>query len=78
MTSRWISLVPSPTIWHGCDHLGPVHEGDTLRSTISVEQVEELSGGAGLVHLRSLVRADGSEGSPPRDVLDWRYITVVA
>jgi acyl dehydratase len=28
--------------WQGCDHLGPVHEGDTLRGTISVEQVEPL------------------------------------
>jgi hypothetical protein len=32
----------------------------------------------GLVHLRSRARADGSDGSPPRDVLDWRYIAVVA
>ncbi len=79
--------------WHGCDHLGPVHEGDTLRSTISVEKVEDLPGGGGLVHLRSLVWAEGPdgregggppgggggrEGSAPRDVLDWRYIAVVA
>ncbi len=94
--------------WHGCDHLGPVHEGDTLRSTISVEQVDPLRAGGGLVHLRSRVRAeaparDGGvgwpsglgwpgggegtgatggrgrhEGSVPRDVLDWRYIAVVA
>jgi hypothetical protein len=94
--------------WHGCDHLGPVHEGDTLRSTISVEQVDPLPGGGGLVHLRSQVRAqapggddglgwpvgaispsglgwpggeagrDRHEGSAPRDVLDWRYIGVVA
>jgi acyl dehydratase len=94
--------------WHGCDHLGPVHEGDTLRSTISVEQVDPFPGGGGLVHLRSQVRAqapggddglgwpvgaispsglgwpggeagrDRHEGSAPRDVLDWRYIGVVA
>jgi len=94
--------------WHGCDHLGPVHEGDTLRSTISVEQVDPLPGGGGLVHLRSQVRAqapggddglgwpagaispsglgwpggdagrDRHEGSAPRDVLDWRYIAVIA
>ena len=85
-----------------------MHEGDTLRSTISVEQVDPLPDGGALVHLRSLVRAEapgvqsglgwprGSitpsglgwpsggevheaaqhEGS--RDVLDWRYIAVVA
>jgi acyl dehydratase len=93
--------------WHGCDHLAPVHEGDTLRSTISVEQIDPLPGGGGLVHLRSLVSAEAPgppEGlgwpagavsptglgwpgtqrpiqpdeSAPRDVLDWRYIAVVA
>ena len=42
-----------------CEHLGAVREGDTLRSVITVEQVEYLPGGGGLVHLRSLVRADG-------------------
>ncbi len=61
--------------WDSCDHLAPVHEGDTLRSTISVEQVDYLPGGGGLVRLRSLVRADGPE---PVDVLDWRYLAVLA
>ena len=28
--------------WHGCDHLAPVREGDTLRSTLEVEQCEPL------------------------------------
>ena len=93
--------------WHGCDHLAPVHEGDTLRSIISVEQIDPLPGGGGLVHLRSLVSAEapgtdagigwpagavspagiGWPGAPgpsrpeesaPRDVLDWRYVAVVA
>jgi len=61
--------------WHGCDHLGPVREGDTLRSSIEVERIAGLAGPAVLVHLRSLVRADGSAD---RDVLDWRYIAVLA
>ncbi len=61
--------------WHGCDHLGPVREGDTLRSVIDVERVDLLADGGGLVHLRSLVRADGE---PDRDVLDWRYVAVLA
>ena len=61
--------------WHSCDHLGPVHEGDTLRSVITVEQVDYLPGGGGLVHLRSQVQADGEA---PRDVLDWRYVAVFA
>ena len=104
-TARSLPSLVTVAAWHGCDHLGPVHEGDTLRSTISVEQVDPLPGGGGLVHLRSLVRAeapgrDGGVGWPrsalspsglgwpggevggaratPRDVLDWRYIAVVA
>jgi acyl dehydratase len=61
--------------WHGCDHLAPVREGDTLRSTITVEQIEVLPHGGGLVHLRSLVRADGPD---KHDVLDWRYVALLA
>lgn len=61
--------------WHRCEHLAPVREGDTLRSTISVEQVDYLPDGGGLVSLRSLVRADGPHA---RDVLDWRFIAVLA
>jgi acyl dehydratase len=30
--------------WHGCDHLAPVREGDTLRSKITVEQIDLLPG----------------------------------
>ena len=61
--------------WHDCDHLAPVREGDTLRSTITVEQVALLPDGGGLAHLRSVVRADGP---PERDVLDWRYVALLA
>jgi len=61
--------------WHGCDHLGPVYEGDTLRSELDLEAVEPLDDG-GLVHLRSRVRAEREEG--PSDVLDWRFVGVMA
>jgi len=61
--------------WHSCEHLAPVHEGDTLRSEVTIERVDYLPGGGGLVHLRSLVRADGPDA---RDVLDWRYVAVLA
>jgi acyl dehydratase len=106
--ARSLPSLVTVAAWHGCDHLGPVHEGDTLRSTISVEQVDPLPAGGAVVHLRSRVRAeapgrdggalspsglgwpggeagtgaaggrDRHEGSAPRDVLDWRYIAVVA
>ncbi|WP_280341972.1 MaoC family dehydratase [Nocardia neocaledoniensis] len=67
--------------WHGCDHVGPVHEGDTVRSKITVERVTPLTGGASLVELRSMVFADGADGPDAaysRQVLDWRYVAVFA
>jgi acyl dehydratase len=63
--------------WQDCDHLGPVHEGDTLHSEIGVGQCEPLPGGGGLVHLRSLVRATASDGAIS-DVLDWRLLGLFA
>jgi acyl dehydratase len=73
--TRALPSLVTVTGWHGCEHLAPVREGDTLRSTITVEQVDYRPAGGGLVHLRSLVRADGPDA---RDVLDWRYVAVVA
>jgi acyl dehydratase len=58
--------------WHGCDHLGPVREGDTLTSAITVERTEPLDAG-GLVHLRSRVRTRAGT-----DVLDWRFVAALA
>jgi acyl dehydratase len=58
--------------WHGCDHTGPVREGDTVFSTVAVERLEPLTDG-GLVHLRSRVRT-----AADRDVLDWRFVALFA
>ena len=58
--------------WHSCDHLAPVREGDTLRSTLELEACEPLPNGGGLVHLRSRVRANAK---PPRR---WMYWTGVS
>lgn len=57
--------------WHGCDHLGPVHEGDAVTSSVTLERRVPLPGGGGLVHLRSRVHAAG-------EVLDWRFVAVMA
>jgi acyl dehydratase len=73
--TRALPSIVTVTGWHACEHLAPVREGDTLRSAITIEEVDYLPGGGGLVHLRSLVRADGPDA---RDVLDWRYVAVVA
>ena len=62
--------------WHSCDHLAPVREGDTLRSTLELEQVEPLPHGGGFVHLRSRITADRTDGA--QQVLDWRFVGVMA
>lgn len=62
--------------WIGCDHLAPVREGMTLRSTLELESCEPLEGVGGLVNLRSRVSAD-TEGQP-QEVLDWRFVAVMA
>ncbi|MGW4488669.1 MaoC family dehydratase [Amycolatopsis sp. NPDC004368] len=62
--------------WDGCDHLGPVHEGDLLSSTVTVEGLTPLASG-GLVHLRIEVDAhDDNTGGRP--VLLWRCVAVLA
>lgn len=69
--------------WHGCDHLAPVYEGDTLTSRIACERVEPLgdADGAGvLLHLRSRVRARRAHdpAAEPVEVLDWRFAAAAA
>jgi acyl dehydratase len=63
--------------WHGCDHTGPVREGDTLTSTVAVEGLAPGPAGGRLAHLRSLVRARSGPGGAARDVLDWRYVALL-
>ena len=68
--------------WHGCDHVGPVREGDTLTSVIEVERTVPVANGA-LVHLRSQVHASrrdapGSRPAPGSKVLDWRFVALLA
>lgn len=66
--------------WHGCDHLAPVYEGDTLRSELELERLDPLGGpdGGSLAHLRSRVAARRADGTDGGDVLDWRFVAVLA
>jgi acyl dehydratase len=57
--------------WHSCNHLAPVHEGDTLHSTIEVESLAPRAPGA-VADLRSRVFAG------PQQVLDWRFAALLA
>jgi acyl dehydratase len=64
--------------WRGCDHLGPVAEGDTLRSRVRVDRIEPEQGLAGaLVHLEVRVTARATDG-PEREVLAWSPIALMA
>jgi acyl dehydratase len=57
--------------WQSCDHMGPVHEGDTLYSELHVDgAVPQPDGLGGVLKLRSMVFA---VDEPDRQVLDWRF-----
>lgn len=58
--------------WRSCDHTGPVHEQDTLRSRLEVQSVRPGPDGTHLVGLRSRVEADVDSGDA-RPVLDWHF-----
>jgi acyl dehydratase len=66
--------------WHGCDHTGPVREGDTLVSRIEVTDTRPREGGLLEADLRVVVRARsaGDAKDDFRDVLDWRPIVLLA
>jgi acyl dehydratase len=71
--TRAIPNLVTVVAWRSCDHLGPVFEGDVLRSEIEVESIE-----APLVDLRVRTQADRVDGSGTEPVLDWRLIGVMA
>lgn len=58
--------------WAGCDHLGPVREGDTVRSTITLEKVAALDGGWRALDLRVQVAARSAAETEAIPVLDWK------
>ncbi len=74
--TRALPRLATIVAWAGCDHVGPVFEGDVLRTEVHVEGVEPAADGA-LVDLRALVSADrpADEEAP---VLDWRLVALVA
>ena len=80
--SRSLPEIATIVGWHSCEHLAPVHEGDTLYSELELERVDALSNGGALAHLRSRVVALGDGGDDDADggtpVLDWRFVAVVA
>jgi acyl dehydratase len=75
LTRALLNLV-TIVAWHGCDHLGPVFEADTLFSDVELERLEPLPAGGALLHLRCRVQAE--RGAERADVLDWRPVGVMA
>lgn len=77
--SRAIPDVVTVAGWESCDHTGPVSEGDSLTSTVTVESTRPLPTGGGLAWLRVEVTArSGGPGAQPRPVLLWRCVAVLA
>ena len=75
---RAIPQIVTVLAWHACDHMGPVREGDTITSMVTVERVELIPDGGRLIHLRSRASARSSSGDTPRDVLDWRFVGLLS
>ncbi len=77
-STRLLPNLAAVLSWQSCDHPGPVYEGDTLYSDLTVERAEALPDNrGGLLNLRAQVYAVGAaapgEGPPDRPVLDWRF-----
>jgi acyl dehydratase len=75
--TRAIPAIATVLAWESCDHLGPVFEGDVLRTEVHVDGVSPLESGGGTARLRALVSAVRGEGDPVA-VLDWRFVALVA
>jgi acyl dehydratase len=80
--ARALPTLATICAWHSCDHLGPVFEDDTLYTEIELEDLEPLSSGGGLAHLRAGVQARSGAARDDtherRDVLEWKFAALVA
>jgi acyl dehydratase len=71
--TRAIPAIATIVAWKSCEHIGPVFEGDVLRSELCVEDTSERN----VVGLRARVSSVRPDGSPT-PVLDWSFVAVVA
>jgi acyl dehydratase len=77
--SRAVPGMVTVVAWRSCEHLAPVFEGDILSTELTVDSTLMLDGtDATLADLRAIVRADRGPGSSSDEVLDWRFLAVVA
>jgi acyl dehydratase len=81
LVTRALPNLVTLVAWRSCDHTAPVFEGDMLGCEFTVDSVDALEGGGGLVGLHVLVDAERGEDAPDGEstrVLDWRAIGVMA
>lgn len=71
--TRAIPAIATIIAWKRCEHVGPVFEGDVLRTELCVEDKSD----GGLVGLRARVSSVRPE-TDPELVLDWTFVAVVA
>ena len=73
--TRAIPAIATIVAWQSCDHLGPVFEGDVLRTELS--RARDTSDRRGRGAPRAGERR--TAGTPqPTPVLDWSFVAVVA
>lgn len=75
--TRAIGAIATIVAWERADHVGPVFEGDVLRTELSVEGTTPLDTGGGLAGLRAVVSAVRGDSDAPEAVLDWRFVSLV-
>jgi acyl dehydratase len=76
-TMRALPSIVTVLGWRSCDHVGPVFEGDVLRSVVTVEGVTALPAGGVLADLRIEATAQREEQRSSA-VLDWRLVALFA
>jgi acyl dehydratase len=77
--SRLVPEIVTILGWHSCEHLAPVGEGDTVYTELELERLERVGGRGALAHLRARVQTlPEPSGAQTVDVLDWRFVALVA
>lgn len=76
--TRAIPTLVTILAWRSCDHTGPVFEGDVLRTEVTVERLHPTERGGGLVDLRAATFAERALARGEEQVLDWRFVGLMA
>ena len=76
-SGRGVANLVTIVAWHRCDHLAPVFEGDILSTSSTSRGRSRSRRAAGLVDLRGESAPNGG-GGETIDVLDWKFVAVMA